>query len=169
MASLLTLPRELRNGIIDILLLTNEPQTKISSIPHPFRISSNVYSNGSQNDWMMFPQPGEHSATGLAQANHQLGAEVLQRSASLRSGIHHRLEILPYGDNDFVARWIDAPIANSRLLNRLDFHIDLSNVIPPGRTSMDHYPSQPEDIIRQATHNVICGCSSSDPAHCRQA
>jgi hypothetical protein len=165
MASLLTLPRELRDEIIDILLLTNEPQTKVSSTSHRPQFGSRLFLD---YDWIMFPRPAEQSATGLAQANHQLRAEVLQRSACLRSGIHHRLDILAYGLHDgLVARWVDAPIANGRLLNRLDIQIELSNITPSGPTWMYYCPDQLGDVLQQATHNVVCGCSNG-PAHYRQ-
>jgi len=135
MASLLTLPRELRDEIIDLLLLTHNPQpADVSEVdiyepPELYQLPSSA-----------FPCPVKHHAAGLCQASRQLRAEVLQRSSSLHVGLRyalriviHRTETREHGLRlEPRLRWIDTPVFDAIKLDRFDILFELNDLVAWG-------------------------------------
>ncbi|KAI4925291.1 hypothetical protein J4E85_007169 [Alternaria conjuncta] len=129
MASLLTLPRELRDEIVDLLLLTHNPQ--------PADVSeSDVYDIYHRSSPTVFPRPVKHHAAGLCQASRQLRTEVLQRSSSLQLGLRYALRIIIHRPETrerglFLEprlRWIDTPVADANNLDKFDISFELNDL-----------------------------------------
>ena len=131
MASLLTLPRELRDEIIDLLLLTHNPQ--------PVDVSEfDIYEAPElhQPPSSAFPHPVRHQAAGLCQASRQLRAEVLQRSCSLRVGLRYALRIVIHRTEtrkpslrlEPRLRWVDTPVIDATNLDRFDILFELNDL-----------------------------------------
>ncbi|KAI4942786.1 hypothetical protein J4E91_009705 [Alternaria rosae] len=140
MASLFTLPRELRDEIIDLLLLAHNPQ--------PADVSEfDVYDPYHQYSPSVFPHPVKHHAAGLCQASRQLRAEVLQRASSLQVGLRYALRIVIHRPETrerglFLEprlRWNDTPVADSNNLDRFDILFELNDLCAWGwvQTSRD--------------------------------
>ncbi|KAI4609861.1 uncharacterized protein J4E87_010978 [Alternaria ethzedia] len=131
MASLLTLPRELRDEIIDLLLLTHNPQP-VDVSEFDIYEPSELYQPRSS----AFPRPVKHHAAGLCQASRQIRVEVLQRSCSLRVGLRyalriviHRTETRKYGLRlEPRLRWVDTPVADATNLDRFDILFELNDL-----------------------------------------
>ena len=133
MASLLTLPRELRDEIVDLLLLTHNPQ--------PADVSeSDVYDIYHRSSPTVFPRPVKHHAAGLCQASRQLRTEVLQRSSSLQLGLRYALRIIIHRPETrerglFLEprlRGIDTPVADANNLDKFDISFELNDLLAWG-------------------------------------
>ncbi|KAI4955033.1 hypothetical protein J4E86_006345 [Alternaria arbusti] len=158
MASLLTLPRELRDEIIDLLLLTHNPQP-VDVSEFDIYEPSELYQPRSS----AFPRPVKHHAAGLCQASRQIRVEVLQRSCSLRVGLRyalriviHRTETREHGLRlEPRLRWVDTPVADATNLDRFDILFELNDLWPWGWVMTYKDRSKVGRLLDDAIHAVM--------------
>jgi hypothetical protein len=115
MPHLLTLPRELRDMIIDFVLAS----------PSKRPCDSPQNDEQPRTDWDEYTQiPTERSAYrttsfGLLTANMQLSCETRQRIESMRCKPVHQLDVMVVNGKEFLPTWINVPSLKSTRIEEL--------------------------------------------------